>query len=554
MKTWKMLVVVTLAGCGPVIDLSEEQYATVSQDLVVCAAGPTVQGIDVSIYQGTIDWAQVHSSGKAFAIARIGDGTSQDPTFAGHWAAIKANGMIRGAYQYFRPGIDPLVQADLVVAAVGRLGAGDLPVTIDVEAGGTLPAAATYNALIHTWANRVEAGTGKRPALYVGKYYWANINTADFAGYPLWHPQYTTATCPNISNFWSNWKLWQYRGGPVSGIPGGTCPGISGSVDLDVFNGSLADLQAFAGQQTCTPHCEGSVMVGADCGRGDCAASGFGCVTDTLGLRCVFSACPTAGDRDVCLDDAHLAHCHDGALSPPGDCGAFAGRCSTAHAPTGARCVSLLCAASMTEVPHATEGCWPESPARIARCDDQGAFTFTACAADEQCSLIGGVHCEPKSCPATGTVDVCAGDKVAHCVEGQVVSALDCGSSGSLCSGASGAAKCVSRDCVTDPSVAPVAHTTCLPSGWLASCDVDGLVAQAAPCAAGLSCASSGGQTACLASAQPEVVDAGSAMGTNEPVVDPAPQMEPVRGRGCTASPGALLALLALALVRRNRR
>ncbi len=566
MKTPKAALFASLlaaTACGPVVEETGnwDEYATTSQDLVVCATGPTVQGIDVSYYQGTINWAAVHGAGKAFAIARIGDGTYKDPTFASHWAAIKANGMIRGAYQFFRPNIDPIVQADIVIAAVGRLGAGDLPMVLDVEAPGSIPSPAVYNTRIHQWMTRVEAGTGKKPIIYTGKYYWANINTADFASNPLWHAQYTTATCPNISNLWSTWKLWQYRGGPVSGIPGGTCAGISGSVDLDFFNGSLTDLKAFAGQQTCTPHCEGDVMVGADCGRGDCGVYGSSCVKDTLGLRCVFSACPATGEKDVCLDDGHLAHCKNGVVSTPADCGAFAGRCSTANAPTGARCVSLFCAGSMTEVPQPSEGCWPQSPARLATCDANGAFTFSPCAAGEQCSVIDGPHCEPKTCPATGTADVCSGDKIAHCVEGSVVSAVDCGASSGVCSSAGGEARCVSRDCVTDPTQAPVAHSTCLPTGWLATCGDDGAVTRAEPCVDGLSCVVAEGQASCVAApVQPE--DAGSAMGGGELAADggvpdsssialPA-AMTAVRG-GCSSTPGALV-LLVLALVRQRRR
>ncbi len=545
-----LLLVVTLAACGPAVELDADEYGTTSQDLVVCAAGPTVQGIDVSTYQGTINWAQVHAAGKEFGIARIGDGLGKDPTFPGHWAAMKANGMIRGAYQFFRPTLDPIAQADLVVAAVGRLGPGDLPVTLDVEAGGTLPAPATYNTRIHQWVDRVQLGTGKKPIIYVGKYYWPNINTADFAGYPLWHPQYTTAACPNIANAWSSWKMWQYRGGPVSGIPGGTCPGINGYVDLDVFNGSLTDLKAFAGAQTCTAHCEGTVMVDAACGRGDCGAFGSGCVNDALGLRCVFSACPATGERDVCLDDQRLAHCKNGVLQPPGDCSAFAARCSTADAPTGARCVSLFCAASMTEVPQPGEGCWPQSPARIATCDATGAFSFTDCAAGEQCSVVGGVHCEPKFCPATGTLDVCDGDTVAHCAGGQVVSAIDCGASSARCSPAGGVARCVSRDCVSDVSQVPVAHTACLPTGWLATCGDDGRVTQAAPCDPGLSCVALEGQASCTVGPP----DAGAAMGAGE-TVDGGVEPMPVKGQGCgcTSGPAAAAGLLALGLLRRRR-
>ena len=77
----------------------------------------TLQGVDISHFNGAIDWGAVKRSGRAFAVAAIGDGLYQDPTFAGHWSAIRAAGLVRGAYQYFRAAVDPAAQANI---AVGR--------------------------------------------------------------------------------------------------------------------------------------------------------------------------------------------------------------------------------------------------------------------------------------------------------------------------------------------------------------------------------------------------------------------------------------------------
>lgn len=227
---------------------ADPQYGQLEQAATVCADGPVVEGIDVSQWQGTIDWAKVRGAGKEFAIARIGDGLGSDPTFQGHWAAIKGQGMVRGAYQFFRTGKDPLAQADIAVAAVGQLGPGDLPVTCDVEDPNSNVTPAVYTSLIHQWADRVEQGTGKRPMIYTGRYYWdPKVASNDFAGYPLWHAQYTNAACPNINDRWSDWVFWQYNAEPYPPVPGGTCPGISGWVDLDHFNGTVDQLKAFAG-------------------------------------------------------------------------------------------------------------------------------------------------------------------------------------------------------------------------------------------------------------------------------------------------------------------
>src|SRR5438093_11822267 len=113
---WPFAFILALAACGGVPSGDEN-----TDDVAV-----TLQGIDISHFNGAIDWGAVRRSGRAFAVAAIGDGLYQDPTFAGHWAAIKAAGLTRGAYQFFRAAVDPVVQADIVVAAVGKLGPGDL--------------------------------------------------------------------------------------------------------------------------------------------------------------------------------------------------------------------------------------------------------------------------------------------------------------------------------------------------------------------------------------------------------------------------------------------
>jgi lysozyme len=126
------------AGSGPV----DGQLGTSSEDLTTVTPGPShVEGIDVSHFQGTINWASEKAQGRMFGVASVGDGSFQDPTFATNWAAMKAAGVIRGAYQYFEPGQDPIMQANIMIAKVGMLGDGDLPATIDVEVTGGQSAA-----------------------------------------------------------------------------------------------------------------------------------------------------------------------------------------------------------------------------------------------------------------------------------------------------------------------------------------------------------------------------------------------------------------------------
>jgi GH25 family lysozyme M1 (1,4-beta-N-acetylmuramidase) len=99
-----------------------------------CAAGTTAPGIDVSYYQGSIDWNAVQASGIAFTFVRVSDGaTFSDPKFAANYAGAQTAGLIRGAYQFFRADQDIDAQANMMIAAVGTLQPGDLPPVLDVE-------------------------------------------------------------------------------------------------------------------------------------------------------------------------------------------------------------------------------------------------------------------------------------------------------------------------------------------------------------------------------------------------------------------------------------
>jgi lysozyme len=207
----------------------------------VCAGGATTPGIDVSKWEGTINWTKVKAAGIGFAFARVSDGANtRDATFATNWAGAKSVGIVRGAYQFFRPAQSATAQADLLIAALGgSYTPGDLPPVIDVEDTGGL-AAATVAARVRTWVDRVHAQLGVTPIVYTGKYFWRDEvgGPSSFAGNPLWIAQYTSL-CPDLPAPWSRWTFWQNS-------ETGTVNGISGAVDLDKFNGSLADLQAFA--------------------------------------------------------------------------------------------------------------------------------------------------------------------------------------------------------------------------------------------------------------------------------------------------------------------
>jgi lysozyme len=228
-----------LAGCSAGDGRGEGGPLGTAQEASVCPSGATVKGVDVSVYQDTVNWTAVKAAGIDFAIARISDGSDLDTQFGANWPGMKSAGLVRGAYQFFEPGEDPTTQANIVISAVGVLGDGDLPVTADMEITGG-QSGATIAAHLQTWVNAVQAGTGKAPMVYTAEGYWdSDVGSSAFGDLPLWVANWDV-TCPTLATGWSSWKVWQYAdNGTVSGIPD--------TVDLDEFNGDLTALQTFAG-------------------------------------------------------------------------------------------------------------------------------------------------------------------------------------------------------------------------------------------------------------------------------------------------------------------
>lgn len=234
-----LVAAAALAGAGCRADGGAVGVATSEYLTATCAMGTTTRGIDVSHHQGVINWDAVAGSGVRFAFIRVSDGTrSPDTRFTANWGEARRVGILRGAYQYFRPAQDVAAQANLMIAALASDG-GELAPVIDVEdAGGR--SAAQITAAVQQWVSMVSAATGRTPIIYTGPYFWRDqVGNPNMSGNPLWIAHYTSR-CPLISeDVWSRWDFWQYS-------ETGRVPGITGGVDMDLFNGTLEDLRALA--------------------------------------------------------------------------------------------------------------------------------------------------------------------------------------------------------------------------------------------------------------------------------------------------------------------
>jgi GH25 family lysozyme M1 (1,4-beta-N-acetylmuramidase) len=197
-----------------------------------------LEGIDVSFWQGNIDWGTVKASGLSFAIARACYGVSTDTQFQSNWHNMELCGIIRGAYHYFRVFENAMDQADKFLhTATAR--ARDLPPVLDIETAFNEGAThAQWINGIRTWLDQVSNVTGRKPIIYTSKASWAaTANSDEFGDYPLWVANWRVAR-PVLPLGWDTWHLWQYS-------DSGSVSGIAGNVDLNRFNGAQVDLDQF---------------------------------------------------------------------------------------------------------------------------------------------------------------------------------------------------------------------------------------------------------------------------------------------------------------------
>jgi lysozyme len=268
------LALLLLAACAadPVADSPE--LGELEQTMSVCADGPTVYGIDVSRFQGTIDWQKVKNSGVVYAYIQISRSlTDIDAKFPFNWQRAKEVGILRGAYQRFHPGQDVAGQANLFLQKLGPYEAGDLPPMLDVEDADGLSGPVIAER-VREWMDIVEPAIGMKPLIYTGFYFWRDqVGGADFSEHPLWIANYG-ATCPLVPQAWTRWAFHQYSSSAV--IPGIT----ENTVDVNKFNGTLEDLEALAAQcgdgtcngaedaESCPVECEPCQMIAAGDGIG----------------------------------------------------------------------------------------------------------------------------------------------------------------------------------------------------------------------------------------------------------------------------------------------
>ncbi len=207
-------------------DLKPHDWATVTPSAYA------VHGIDVSRYQGDVDWALVRASGVSFAYIKATEGGDHDdPKFRDHWNGAGQAGVRRGAYHYFyfcRPAEE---QARWFIRHVPR-DPDALPHVLDLEWNHLSrtcpkrPDGAIVRAEASKFLDILERHYGKRPVIYTTPDFYRDTGIGQLRGTQFWLR--SVAGHPSETYPGARWTFWQYTGT-------GVVPGVQGQVDINVF-------------------------------------------------------------------------------------------------------------------------------------------------------------------------------------------------------------------------------------------------------------------------------------------------------------------------------
>lgn len=206
----------------------------------------SLAGIDVSHYQGTVNWSSVKSAGVKFAYIKATEATTyKDPTFGANYLHAYNAKVIRGAYHFARPNLSGGAAQATYFAGNGGAWSRDnltLPGMLDLEGGCYGKSASAMRSWILDFSDTYKAKTGRNVVIYTSPSWW-NTCTGGWSGMSarsaLFVAHWTSAASPSIPSGFPYWTFWQYT-------DSGSVGGISGAVDRDRFSGDSSRLLALA--------------------------------------------------------------------------------------------------------------------------------------------------------------------------------------------------------------------------------------------------------------------------------------------------------------------
>lgn len=197
-----------------------------------------VRGVDVSEYQGDIDWDTLAGQGIDFAFIKATEGSAcTDPMFATNWQDAQNTKLILGEYHFFSFDSPGDTQAENFLKALPR-GAIMLPSVVDVELYGAYkrnpPNAEAVQRELDTLLDTLEAETGQKSILYTTGRTRRLLLAEGYEEYPLWLRDVYFIPAGD------DWTFWQYSDkGQLEGYAG-----QERYIDLNVYAGSRDELKA----------------------------------------------------------------------------------------------------------------------------------------------------------------------------------------------------------------------------------------------------------------------------------------------------------------------
>ncbi len=203
-----------------------------------------VDGLDVSHWQGDIDWPKVVDAGYVFTFVKATEGTGwTDPKFLENIREGAEAGEMMGVYHFARPdyGYSAKDEAEHFLNVVGDyLKSGYLRPVLDIEVGDDF-SKHELTAWVMEWMETVEKRAGVEPLIYTGLWRANTYFTEEVTKYDLWIAYWSCEPEPTFdmppTGKWADWSFWQYYGPGGCGKNAGYVPGIEKNIDLNIFNG-----------------------------------------------------------------------------------------------------------------------------------------------------------------------------------------------------------------------------------------------------------------------------------------------------------------------------
>lgn len=220
-----------------ILDIGQDtNYRTYKSFNIRIPSGYSMHGIDVSSFQGKINWQKVKAMNDdgvhiSFAFIKATEGVlSMDPYFQRNWREAPKAGIVCGAYHYFLPQKSGVWQARFFLQTV-KVEKGDLPMVVDIERLYGTPPVKMREQLL-SFIKHITNKTGVKPIIYTNISFYQDYLQGYFDEYTLWIAHYYQPKLKVGSN--TNWQFWQNS-------DKARINGINMKVDFNVFKGDSTE-------------------------------------------------------------------------------------------------------------------------------------------------------------------------------------------------------------------------------------------------------------------------------------------------------------------------